>query len=188
MLPLPNLIIITGFSLLGIGMIVAFIRIALKGGSLIGRPSANPFFFYSAKLSIFVSIGLLLCKAIVPSFGGLKVPEGLVWMGTLLGTAGAAILLFSFFQLSDSLKYGLPKEGTQLKTSGLFRFSRNPLYMGLFLVNIASALFFPAIPNILVTIYCIMAHGILIRGEERFLEKRFGAEWVAYKNKVRRFI
>ncbi|MBE0646615.1 MAG: isoprenylcysteine carboxylmethyltransferase family protein [Bacteroidales bacterium] len=188
MIPLPNIIVVAVLTFLGIGMIIAFLRIVLKGGSLVGKPSANPFLFYSGKLAIFASIGLLLCKALMPSFGGVQIPGWMAWLGTGILTAGSVILLLSFFTLNESLKYGLPEEKTRLITNGLFRFTRNPLYMGLFLVNTASAIFFPLLPNILISLYCIGVHVILILGEEQFLEKRFGADWIEYKNKVKRFI
>ncbi|MFC2101480.1 methyltransferase family protein [Bacteroidota bacterium] len=188
MLPLPNIIVLVALSCVGLSLILSFARIAIKGGSLVGKPSANSLLFYSVKLSIFISIGLFLGKAIFPSFGGVYVPEWMAWLGAGMVTAGSFILVLSFFSLSSALKYGLPEENTQLKTTGLFRFSRNPLYVGLFLVNIASAIFFPAILNILVSAYCILIHLILIRGEEKFLEERFGVDWIAYKKRVRRFI
>lgn len=188
MLPLPNLLVIIALSATGLGLIIAFIRNAVNGGKVLGKPSTHPFLYYTGKLSIFFSIGLFLCSAIVPDFGGIHIPEWQSWLGTGLVVPGAIILVVSFFQLNHALSYGLPDGKTSLVTSGLFRFSRNPLYVGLFLINIGSAIFFPALVNILITIYCIVSHVLITRGEEKFLSDRFGVEWISYKHKVRRYL
>lgn len=144
--------------------------------------------FYTSKLSIFFSIGFLLGKALFPDFGSFFRPDWLIWPAVILVIVGSLMLLISFFTMGKALKYGLPKEETHLITNGIFGLSRNPLYVGLFMVNIGSVLYNPCILNFLFSGYCIVSHIWLIMGEERFLETRFGEEWRIYKNRVRRFL
>ena len=188
MLPLQNLLVIIALSGTGVGLICIVIMISIRGGNLLGKPSTNPLLFYTGKLSIFFSIGFFLCKAIVPSFGGIHVPEWQAWLGVGMVLPASILLVVSFFQLGTSLSYGLSDQQTRLVTTGLFKYSRNPLYVALFMINIASAIYFPALVNILVTIYCIGSHIIITLGEEKFLLNRFKAEWITYKNEVRRFL
>ena len=188
MFPLQNLFIIFSLSFLGLGLTLSIAMARFRGANFIGKPSAQAFLFYSSKLSIFFSIGFMLVKAIVPSFGWIVIPGWLAWIAACLVFVGSLMLLISFFSMGKALKYGLPEEGTRLIINGIFRVSRNPLYLGLFIVNIASILFNPCLLNILVSGYCILSHTKLIHGEERFLEARFGEEWIAYKKKVRRYI
>jgi protein-S-isoprenylcysteine O-methyltransferase Ste14 len=101
---------------------------------------------------------------------------------------GTIVLLLSFYDLGSSLRYGLPEKDTRLKTSGLYRFSRHPLYLAVFIVTLASIIFFPDILNIFIGLYCIAIHYRMISAEEKFLTKRFGMEWEEYKKKVRRFL
>jgi len=79
MQPLPNLIIIAAFILMGIGFLIPVVRITGKTGGMWGRPSISPFFFYGAKITMFLSWGLFLFKAIVPSFGCIAVPSWMAW-------------------------------------------------------------------------------------------------------------
>ena len=81
--------------------------------------------------------------------------------------------------------YGSP---VQLVTSGPFRFSRNPIYVA-FLVPIASLGCY-SVPVALVTgvVYILVTNARVIRGEERVLETRFGAEYCRYMQSVPRWL
>ncbi|MDP1623392.1 MAG: isoprenylcysteine carboxylmethyltransferase family protein [Bacteroidales bacterium] len=188
MLPIPNLIVIYTFIVMGVGFAIAIYRVIKQEGSLWGDPSINPFLFYSGKVTMFICWGLTLLKAIFPDFGGVVVPLWISWPGACLLCIGTVVLLLSFYGLGPSLRYGLPEKETRLKTSGLYRFSRHPLYMGVFLVTFSCMIFFPNILNISVGLYCIAMQYLMIAGEEKFLAERFGTEWEVYKNKVRRFL
>jgi len=186
--PVPYLIAIYAFIVMGIGFFLTISKILIKEGNLWGSPSINPFLFYSGKITMFISWALALVKAIFPDFGWIGVPLWMSWAGALLLCVGTVVLLLSFYGLGPSLKYGLPGKETRLKTSGLYRFSRHPLYLGVFLVTFSSILFFPCVGNIIIGAYCIATHYMMILGEEKFLSERFGDEWIAYKKQVRRFL
>ena len=187
MLPFPNLVFVTVFAVMGFGFSVAVLKISARGESLWGKPSINPLFFYAGKISMFIAWGFSLVKGIFPGFW-LDVPLWMSWTGAGLLCAGTVVLLLSFYDLGASLKYGLPETDTKLKTTGVYRFTRHPLYMGVFLVTLASILFFPSIPTILAGVVCYTTHYAMILAEERFLAQRFGNDWKAYVKKVRRFI
>lgn len=81
------------------------------------------------------------------------------------------------------------ERSTVLVTGGLYRYTRNPMYLGLtlillgvwFLLGTAGALL-----PIAVFIWIIQEG--FIRGEERFLDAIFGEEYRGYKSRVRRWI
>jgi protein-S-isoprenylcysteine O-methyltransferase Ste14 len=81
------------------------------------------------------------------------------------------------------------EEPTSLVTSGPFRMSRNPVYLGMAAVLLGVAvvqgtlvaLAFPVI-------FVILTGFFIIPGEERMLEKIFGESYRAYKKSVRRWI
>ena len=78
---------------------------------------------------------------------------------------------------------------TALVTGGLYRYTRNPMYLGmvLLLVGVAIALgSLGAWLPIPVFVWIIQARFIV--GEERFLEQTFGESYVAYKRGVRRWL
>jgi protein-S-isoprenylcysteine O-methyltransferase Ste14 len=78
---------------------------------------------------------------------------------------------------------------TALVTSGPFWFSRNPLYISLTLCYVGIALIAQSLWSLLLlpVVLVVMHHGVIYR-EERYLERRFGADYVRYKTHVRRWI
>ena len=78
---------------------------------------------------------------------------------------------------------------TTLITTGVFNFSRNPMYLGMVLILIGAALLLGTLsPLITIPLFAITMDRIFIFAEEKMLEKRFGDEWKQYKTNVRRWI
>jgi protein-S-isoprenylcysteine O-methyltransferase Ste14 len=76
-----------------------------------------------------------------------------------------------------------------LVTTGPYRFSRNPLYLGGNVFIFAGAALFLGSPSaLLLTAIAILAADFMIRREERQSEREFGTEWTRYKNQVRRWL
>ena len=109
-------------------------------------------------------------------------------IGAVLGAAGLLLVLPGFVSLGRSVSVGLPEEDTQLKTGGIYRFTRNPLYLGGFIACVGSCVFAPHIVNMLLTVTAIGIHHWIITKEEVFLEKRFGQQWLNYKHRVPRYV
>jgi protein-S-isoprenylcysteine O-methyltransferase Ste14 len=78
---------------------------------------------------------------------------------------------------------------TVLVTHGPFRFSRNPQYVSGNILYLGIAVSFNTLWPIvfLPVILLIMIEGVIKR-EERYLERRFGAEYLSYKSEVRRWL
>ncbi len=146
--------------------------------------------FVFGKIAMFTSwlfplASLFVDVSIVSAPGGVKV------FALLLITGGILIFSTSFFHLGpEALKFGIPGEedATELKTGGLFRFSRNPIYVGFFMMIAGSCIFAPNPVNWLFGIVAIAIHHFIVLSEERFLDGRFGDEWRLYKGCVRRYI
>ena len=76
-----------------------------------------------------------------------------------------------------------------LVTSGPFRFSRNPLYLGgNVFIFFGAALLLGSPIAVLFTAIHLPLIDRFIRREEKQLEQTFGKDWVRYKNLVRRWI
>ena len=86
-----------------------------------------------------------------------------------------------------SEKTSLPT--TALVTTGPFRFSRNPLYVSLTLCYVGIAIAAQSIWSLALLFVVLPAvqRGVIDR-EERYLERRFGTDYVRYKKRVRRWI
>jgi protein-S-isoprenylcysteine O-methyltransferase Ste14 len=74
-------------------------------------------------------------------------------------------------------------------TGGLYRYTRNPMYLGMVSVLIGAALLFGTLSAWLpIPVFVWIIHNNFIRVEERFLEGIFGGQYLQYKNKVRRWL
>jgi protein-S-isoprenylcysteine O-methyltransferase Ste14 len=81
------------------------------------------------------------------------------------------------------------ERSTALVTTGLYRFTRNPMYLGLALVLAGAAIAFGTLgPWLAIPGFLWIISTQFIRGEEAFLEEIFGADYLAYKAKVRRWL
>ncbi|GJL99145.1 MAG: S-isoprenylcysteine methyltransferase-like protein [Methyloligella sp.] len=77
----------------------------------------------------------------------------------------------------------------KLVTSGLFKISRNPIYLGFMLILIGATFLFNAISTFIgPAIFFLCANFWYIPYEEKAAEDAFGQDYLAYKNKVRRWI
>ncbi len=96
------------------------------------------------------------------------VAEGLLvlWVG------GFLLLFIGRLGLSDSFRIGSPKESTRLKVDGLFRFSRNPMYLGVYATVLASILYTLNPLVLLAAIFVIAVHHRIILAEEQHLHER----------------
>ncbi|PWI34032.1 hypothetical protein DI392_07475 [Vibrio albus] len=73
--------------------------------------------------------------------------------------------------------------------SGIFRLSRNPMYVGLLLLLLGYAYYLQDIISLLLClIFVLYMNQFQIKPEERHLEQKFGKDYLEYKQKVRRWL
>jgi len=78
---------------------------------------------------------------------------------------------------------------TRIVAHGLYRFTRNPIYVGFALCTLALAILADSTWMLLaVPIGLVLIDRIVIVREERYLERKFGEEYLSYKRSVRRWI
>ncbi len=114
-----------------------------------------------------------------------------VWsrtIGCVFALAGFIVLTLGFVSLGKSVSVGLPHEETELKTQGIYTVTRNPLYVGGFLVCIGSCLYSIHPLNIALCTLAVIIHHRIVLKEEEFLEERFGERWSAYMQKAPRYV
>lgn len=81
------------------------------------------------------------------------------------------------------------KPTTAIVSDGVFRFSRNPIYLAFTLFYLGAAFLFGSLwmLALLVPVLLVMRYSVIAR-EEKYLENKFGAEYSDYKKRVRRWI
>jgi protein-S-isoprenylcysteine O-methyltransferase Ste14 len=122
--------------------------------------------------------------------GPLVVPQPYNWLGLILLVAGPALALVGARQF-DKVGTNIPtfNDPTILVTHGLFRWSRNPIYLGfaLFLTGLA-ILLGTLLPFLGPLVFAVTADRWYIAFEEAALERKFGDRYDAYRRATRRWI
>jgi protein-S-isoprenylcysteine O-methyltransferase Ste14 len=86
----------------------------------------------------------------------------------------------------DPIKF---KKVNKLITSGIYRYSRNPMYLGLLMLVTSTSIFYLNIFSITTPFFFYYwVNRFQIKREEIFLTKKFGKEYLLYKTKTRRWI
>jgi len=86
----------------------------------------------------------------------------------------------------DPIKF---KKVNKLITSGIYKYSRNPMYLGLLLIVISTSIFYLNIFSIITPIlFYFWINRFQIKREEIFLKEKFGKEYLLYMTKTRRWI
>jgi protein-S-isoprenylcysteine O-methyltransferase Ste14 len=81
------------------------------------------------------------------------------------------------------------ERSTALVTTGPYRVTRNPMYLGLVLILAGLATMFGTVsPWLPIPFFVWILYSNFIKGEERFLEELFGQRYLAYKSRVRRWL
>ena len=147
---------------------------------------------------------------------GVRIPPPLIYLGALIAGAAAnyffplpflpnfaaqiagvlliasAILIFAAaFQLFKRAKTNLEpwKPTTAIVSDGIYGFSRNPIYLAFTLFYAGIALLFNSLWTLalLVPVLLVIHYGVILR-EEAYLERKFGIEYLNYKERVRRWL
>ena len=117
------------------------------------------------------------------------VPEPWSYLGAILVVAGVGLSAMGAFSFKRAGTSVIPFEpSTALVTNGLYRVTRNPMYLGMLLALLGAAVLFGTLSAFLpIPIFVSIIQANFIRGEERFLEEIFGEPYLAYKAKVQRW-
>lgn len=152
-----------------------------------------------------------LLKSILHNAGVVIVGFGVAWIGTLLdallgvgefhdtlATVAAWLLLVVGFLLrawatfhfyAHRMRVIALEPQAALITSGPYRFSRNPLYLGgNVFIFFGAALLLGSPAALVLTALHLPLMDRFVRREETQLERTFGADWLRYKAQVRRWL
>ncbi|CAN7336217.1 MULTISPECIES: isoprenylcysteine carboxylmethyltransferase family protein [Ensifer] len=110
-------------------------------------------------------------------------------VGLVLMTLGGGLTMLSQWAMRHSWKIGIPEEqDAPLVTSGLYAFSRNPIYVGMVTALTGTVLAVPNVASVALTLSAWISISYQIRMEETYLSRAFGEAYGAYCKRVRRWI
>ena len=109
--------------------------------------------------------------------------------GALAGVLGLSICLIAQTTMGSSWRVGIDTEKqTKLVTNGIFKWIRNPTYLGLFILNLGVWLIWPTpfVATYGVVFFVVME--IQVRCEEEHLLGIHGGDYVSYIKTTRRYL
>ena len=110
-------------------------------------------------------------------------------LAVAIGVAVDVAALMRFRQVGTTVNPLDPSKASHLVTDGVFRISRNPMYLGLVLLLIGWAVWLgSATPWLVPPLFVIVITVVQIIPEEQVLGQRFGEQYVSYQRSVARWI
>lgn len=138
-----------------------------------------------------IMLGTLLVGLIVDGRVGLWPDMSpFVFLGALLAASGAGLIAMALglFRRADTRPEPW-QPASNLVLGGIYRFTRNPMYLGMLLIygGVAVALESPTAGLLLVPLVVVLDRFVVAR-EEAYLLRRFGAAYLSYQARVRRWV
>jgi protein-S-isoprenylcysteine O-methyltransferase Ste14 len=121
----------------------------------------------------------------VPSSVRMAAAAAIACVGLCLDIAG----VLSFLRAKTTINPLTPTAASSLVHSGVYRVTRNPMYLGMLLILVAWAVFLSAVWALLgPVLFVLYMNRFQIVPEERALSRAFGASYAEYQARVRRWL
>lgn len=139
-----------------------------------------------------LSIGLLmwLLNKYIPVTHFIESPWNKIGIAVIV-VAGSFDLwsLFLFLKKRTTPNPMKPENTTGLVVNGLYKYSRNPMYVGLLIILTGYAIWLGSLtPFLVLPLFYWAITEMQIKPEERVLTDKFGEDYQTYKNSVRRWL
>ncbi len=143
-----------------------------------------------AILVVIVAAGMWVLSGLSPNLS-FRIPAG-AWLASALAVVGVciAILGVAAFRAADTtVDPRVPDQSANLVVEGIYRYTRNPMYLGFLLVlsgwgvylgNVVALLLLPA--------FVLYLNRFQIVPEERVMAEKFGEAYRRYRSDVRRWL
>lgn len=169
--------------------------LAKNGKHAMGKPTIQPFFFYTGKFLLFIVWAVFGFMALFPQYRHLipftiqdEIPDVQKLMATVFLVPANLIIVPAYLSMGVITHVGLPEGKHELRTTGIYHYSRNPMYASFIFLNTAAFLFLPSILLLAIMIYGMVVHHFIILGEEKYLEGAFKDQYLDYKASVPRYL
>ena len=145
-------------------------------------------------IRIFVIVLIVLHSLKLRDFSILLPYEGLSslqwdFLGFSVGLIGLSFCLYAQLKMKNSWRVGIDEGSSEdLVTDGLYRWIRNPTYLGLFILNFGVWLIWPTYLVSYLNIIFFFLLEVQVRCEEDFLEGKYGTEYLNYRKNTYRYI
>lgn len=141
------------------------------------------------------AVGLLLAGAmwgvslITPTIHAAPYSQIAAAIVALIGVGFDIAGIVSFRRAKTTVNPLRPEKATSLVSSGIFRITRNPMYVGMLFILVSWALFLSSVWALFGPIvFWLYMNRFQISPEERVLAELFGSDFADYKKRVRRWL
>ena len=122
-------------------------------------------------------------------FGWNHMPANARFTGFCIGMLGDIIFQVSVLCMKDSWRAGIPdKDRTKLVTTGIYRYSRNPAFLGFDFMYVGLLLMYFNLSMLVVSAFAIIMLHLQILQEERYLTENYGDSYREYRKHVFRYL
>ncbi|MBV8571891.1 MAG: isoprenylcysteine carboxylmethyltransferase family protein [Acidobacteriaceae bacterium] len=143
-------------------------------------------------LLVVAAFALLFADETAIGILGLSVlPRSLLWtaIGVMVALAGFAFAVSGRFYLGANWSSSVTvKQNHELVRSGPYRFVRHPIYSGLLLAMLGTALDLGQVRGFLALLLAFTSWKLKSTTEELFMQQQFGTEYLGYKQRVKGLI
>ncbi len=184
---LPALLVLAVFYGIYFGKVLAQKRRGIRTRQ-IGRRKEKTIHTVEVLMSI-ATLGAPMAQLMSIAFGWSHLPANARFTGFLMGLLGDGIFLLSVLCMKDSWRAGIPdKDRTELVTTGIYRYSRNPAFLGFDLMYAGVLLLYGNLLTLGFSVFAMVMLHLQILQEERYLVHAFGAPYQAYCRQVFRYL
>ena len=135
------------------------------------------------------TLGAPIVQLLSIAFGWNHMPANARFTGFCVGMLGDVIFLLSVLCMKDSWRAGIPdQDKTELVTRGIYRYSRNPAFLGFDFMYIGVLLMYGNLLTLGFSVFAMVMLHLQILQEERYLEDTFGVAYAEYKKRVFRYL
>jgi len=112
----------------------------------------------------------------------------MIYIGLMIAILGLAVFITAMVTMRDSWRAGIDNtQKTAIIQTGIYKYSRNPAFVGFDFLYVGMAFAFSNFFNILFGFASILLLHLQILEEEKFLSTAFGNDYLEYKKKTRRY-
>ncbi|WP_286222494.1 methyltransferase family protein [Marinobacter apostichopi] len=138
-----------------------------------------------------IAVGCMWAVSVISPKINFAIPR-VAWFSAGIAVVGVCIAILGVLQFrvaETTVDPRVPEQSTNLVVSGVYRHSRNPMYLGFFLTLCAWGLYLGSVISLLfLPVFIVYMNRFQIVPEERFMHDQFGEVYDKYRSEVRRWI
>ena len=177
-------------------ILLVIVATLIRGRSVRTDTGVNAFAFLEAQglqrvagLTFALSIAVLAAATALAATSRLAMPFATLIAGTIIMAAGAILVLVAQIQMGGAWRVGVRDGDAPIfVTRGLFRHSRNPIFLGMIMMAVGAALAVTTWWGWAAAVVFALACHVQVRIEEAHLARAFGAEYHGFCARVPRWL